>query len=117
VKKLLLAICLATSACAAPLSISAPAPLAATTVDEKTLIIALQTFDTTLTVIDRLVAAKIIVPGSPTALKLADSIHRAKIAFEAAVAAHKAANATNYAIAIGQAQNAIAEINLMLKGN
>lgn len=95
----------------------APAPLAHTAVDEKTLIVALQTFDTVLTAVDRLVEAKVIVPGSPRAIQVADAIRDAKLAYQAASAAQRAGNSGSYLTALAQAQTAVARINLLVKGS
>lgn len=97
--------------------VSAPAPLAATAIDEKTLIVALQTFDTVLTAVDRLVEAGVIVPGSPRALQIADAIRAAKLSYQAASAAQRAGNSGSYLTALAQAQTAVARINLLIKGN
>ena len=83
---------------------------------EKGLIIAMQTFDTLLTAVDKLVAAGVIKPGSPLAMQIADAIHKAKVAFQVAVAAQKVGNSGSYFTAIAQAQAAIADINLLVKG-
>lgn len=115
-KNIIIALSIALAGCST-LSTPVPAPpLAATTVDEKTFIIALQTFDTTLTAIDRLVAAGVIKPGSPTAIKIADAIQRAKTAFQLASAAQKVGNAANYLDALAQAQLAMSQINSLVKG-
>ena len=95
---------------------SSPAPLSHSTIDEKGLILALQTFDTVLTAVDRLVAAGVIAPGSPRALQIADAIHKAKVAYQAASAAQRAGNSGSYLTAISQAQSAVAQINLLVKG-
>lgn len=94
-----------------------PAPLNSTTIDEKTLIVALQTFDTTLTAVDRLIAAGVIKPGSPRALQIAEAIHKAKVAFQAASAAQRAGSATDYLSALTNAQVAMASINVLVKGS
>jgi hypothetical protein len=118
-KKILVALsALSLVACAPGTSIlSAPAPLAQTAMDEKALIVALQTFDVVLTAVDRLVAAGVIKPGSPRAIQIADAIRTARLACQAAVAAHHAGNSTSYFTAISQAQTAIGQINLLIKGS
>ena len=92
-----------------------PAPLSQTTIDEKGFLIALQTFDTVLTVIDKMVANNVIKPGTGNAADLAVEISRAKKAFLAANEARKVGNASSYAAALLQAQSAITQINLMLR--
>ena len=96
---------------------AAPAPLSHTSADEKGLVLSLEVFDTLLTSIDRLVAAGVIIPGSPRALQLANAIHTAKVAYQAASAAQRAGNSGSYFTAIGQAQLAVAQINVLVKGN
>lgn len=114
-KKLLIAIALATAGCTSIAPITS-APLMQTTVDEKALILSLQTFDTVLTAVDQLIAAGVIKPGSRRAVQIADVIAKAKVAFNAASAAQRAGNATNYISAIADAQQAVANINILIKG-
>jgi hypothetical protein len=114
-KKILIAVSIALAGCATN-PLASPTPLAQTTIDEKGLIIAMQTFDTLLSAVDRLVAVGLIKPGSPIALKIADAVHTAKVAFQAASAAQRAGNSTSYFTAISQAQAAIANINQLIKG-
>lgn len=116
-KKILIALSIALAGCQPGGLLSAPAPLASTTIDEKTLIVALQTFDVVLTAVDRLVAARVIVPGSSRALQIADAIHTAKLAYQSASAAQRAGNSANYLTALTNAQTAVARINLLVKGN
>lgn len=115
-KKIFIALALATASCQTPQVLQAPAPCAASSIDEKGYVIALQTFDTMLTAIDRLQLAGVIHGGSPQAIKIADAIHDAKLAFQAAGAAQKACNTTNYFTAIAQAHAAISKINVLIKG-
>lgn len=115
-KKIFIALSLALTSCSTVSALGSPAPLAQTTVDEKTLVVALQTFDTTLTAIDQLVAAGVIKPGSPQALAIANYIDTAKKAYQAAAAAQRVGNASSYAAALLQVQNAIAQINSLVKG-
>lgn len=115
-KIIFMATALALASCQPGSVLNPPAPLAQTTIDEKGLIVALQTFDTVLTAVDRLVAAGVIKPGSPRAVAIADAIHNAKIAFQAASAAQRAGNATGYLTALTNAQTAIAQVNSLIKG-
>ena len=117
-KKVLIAfsLALALPACN-PAKLAEPAPLAQTTIDEKTLVVALQTFDTALTAVDRLIAAKVIVPGSPRAIQIADAIKRAKQAYKIASAAQRVGNQQSYFAALLQAQQAVGEISVLLGGN
>jgi len=115
-RKLIIALSIALAGCQSVPNPLAPAPLASTSIDEKTLVIALQTFDTVLTAVDKLVAARVITPGSPKAIAIADAIAKAKQAYQAASAAQRVGNASSYIAALGQAQVAIAQINLLIKG-
>jgi hypothetical protein len=116
-KKFLIALSIFSLTGCATNPLASPAPLASTTIDEKGLIIALQTFDTLLTAVDKLVAVGVITAGSPHAIAMADAINKAKIAYQAASAAQRAGNSASYITAIGQAQVAIANINQLVKGN
>lgn len=116
-KKILIALALASTTACATNPLASPAPLAQSAVDEKTLVIALQSFDTALTAIDRLVAAKIIVPGSHNAMELAAAIDRAKLALQAAMAAQKAGSSASYLAAFQNAQQAISDIDVLIKGD
>ena len=95
-------------------AVSAPAPLAQTMIDERGLVLSLQVFDTALNAIDRLIEARVIVPGSPRAIQIADAIRSAKLAYQAASAAQRVGNSGSYLTAINQAQVAIANINLLI---
>lgn len=116
-KKIIIALSIALAGCQTPTFLQAPAPLAAQSVDEKTLVLALQTFDTALTAVDRLVAAGVIVPGSPRAVQIADAIRTAKKAYQAASAAQRAGNTTSYFTAIAQAKLAVGEISTLIGSN
>jgi len=50
-------------------------------------------------------------------LQIADSVNIAKRAYQAASAAQKVGNASSYLAALGQAQVAVAEISILIKGN
>lgn len=89
---------------------SAPAPLEQTVVDERALVLALETFDTTLTSVDILIESGYIVPGSPRAIEIAGHIDRAKNALEAASAAQRAGSTRSYLEAIENARAAIAAV-------
>lgn len=115
-KKIFIALLLATASCSPGGVLSSPAPCSATVVDERTLVIALQSFDTMLTAVDRLVKAKVIVPGSPKAVQIADAIHAAKVGYQTASAAQRACNSSSYFTALTQASTAVARINSLIKG-
>jgi hypothetical protein len=120
VKKILIALALVStplSACAGFNPFVSPAPLTHSAVDEKTLIVALQTFDTLLTAVDKLIEVGVIKPGSPRAVQIADAIAKAKQAFQAADAARKAGSSQSYVAAFSDAQSAVAQISLLIKGS
>jgi predicted small lipoprotein YifL len=95
---------------------TAPAPLNATTIDDKALIVALQSADTIATSIDALVAAKVIVPGTPRALAVQSALKRLKSFLQAASAAQRAGSATSYARALGSAATAAKDIQSAIRG-
>lgn len=97
--------------------VSAPAPCSISAVDEQTLVIGLQAFDTALTAVDRLIAAGVIVPGSSRALQIADAIHDAKLGFQTARAAHLACNSSSYLTALSQAGVAVGKIKELIRSN
>lgn len=113
----LLALGLLTSGCAGFMAdpTAAPAPLEQTVVDERALVLALETFDTALTSVDILIEAGYIKPGSPKALTIAGHIDRAKAALQAASAAQRAGSTASYLEAIGQARTAIAAVKAALR--
>jgi hypothetical protein len=117
-KKILIAMsALALTSCEAIENVvNAPAPCSVSTVDEKSLIIALQTFDALLTSVDKLVAAKVIVPGSPRAVQIANAIQSAKFAYQAASAAQRVCDTHSYLTALAQAQIAVGKISTLVKG-
>lgn len=94
---------------------SAPAPLEQTVVDEKALVLALETFDTTLTSVDILVDNGYIKPGSARALQIAGYIDTAKRALQTASAAQRAGSTASYLEAIDQARAAIAGVKVLLQ--
>jgi hypothetical protein len=116
-KKIFVALSIALAGCAPGGILSSPAPLTHTTIDEKTLIVALQTFDTVLTAVNKLIAAKVIVPGTPRAIAIADAIHKAKVAYQAASFAQRAGSSANYLAALDEAQTALGTISSLVKGN
>ena len=113
----LLALGLLTAGCAGFLAdpASAPAPLEQTVVDEKALVLALETFDTALSSVDILIEAGYITPGSPKALEIAGNIDRAKAALAAASAAQRAGSTRSYIEALEKAREAISAVRTALK--
>ena len=95
---------------------NAPAPLEQTVIDEKGLLAAFSAFDVALTAVDGLVATKVIVPGSPTALKIKGYLRTAQTGLNAAAAAQKAGSATDYVKALNSAREALTLASATLKG-
>lgn len=93
-----------------------PAPLTATSIDEKALTIAAQALDTTALSASALVKAHVIVAGSPRALGLATALDKARHGVNAAAAARRVGNAASYRAALADAESAIAEIRTIIGG-
>lgn len=93
-----------------------PAPAAATTIDEKALLIGYQALDTVLVAVDGLIVAGVVVPGSDAAGKIDRAIEGAQTALNAARAARAALSATDYASAMADAQLAFTQLQSLLKG-
>lgn len=93
---------------------SAPAPLEQTVIDERGLVLALETFDTTLTSVDILIETGYITPGSEKALQIADYIDSAKAWLQVASRAQRAGSTASYAEAITNARSAIAGVKAIL---
>ena len=67
------------------------APARAMNIDEKGIKLAFDTFDTVLTAVDGLIAAKVIEPGSPRALQLRALLYRVQQALNAAASKYRIA--------------------------
>lgn len=114
---------------ARPNTASATAPLAGTVIDEEALKAAWGAFDVALTAIDALVAAKIIKPGSPKALRLQGYIVATKSALDAATdlalalndplkrlsPAEVAAKVAQYKLVMAKAKTAMADARIALQ--
>jgi hypothetical protein len=100
----------ATAAAIADASRTAPPATitAKVTIDDRLLDIALDTFETTLTIIDSFVATGVIERGSPKARNVRDAIVFTRLGFLAASSAQNAGNAQSY-------RSALAEIKLSLR--
>ena len=94
-----------------------PAPLSQTTVDEKSLIAALNAFDVLLTAIDGLRDAGVLVPGSPKALKVKALIQVAQDGLNTAKAVRDGLSTEDPALALDSATSAFRQITALLKGN
>lgn len=93
-----------------------PAPLAQTLVDDKALVLALQSAETIATTVDALVAAKVLVPGTPRALAVQSALKRLRGFLTAASAAQRAGNATTYRAALTDAAVAVQDITKLIRG-
>lgn len=119
-KRIIIALSLMLSACQLP-SFSlgtpvSPAPLAKTAIDDKALMAAWKSFDVALDAINLAIDAKVIVPGTPRAVKIADAIDRVTAALSAAESAAAAGSATDYLTAINHARAALDQLRFALKG-
>lgn len=119
-KRMIIAISLALSACTLPsFSLggpSAPAPLAQTAIDDKALSAAWKSFDVALDAINLAIDAKAIQVGSPKATKIADAIDRVTAALTAAESAASAGSSSDYLTAINHARAALDQLRIALKG-
>lgn len=116
-KRLLITAALALSACAPTAVTTAPAPLNQTVIDEKALLVAINGAEAIRAAVDVLVAAKVIVPGTPRALAVRDALVKARNGLNAAAAAQKAGSTASYFTAIEQANQAITQIRSVLNLN
>ena len=113
----LAALCL--SACIPGLQlggVQAPAPLAQTHYDEQALNLAWETFDTVLTSVDALVESGHLVRNSPRALQVRRYLIQARSALNAATAAARAGNTTDYGTALAQAREAYTNVRGIISG-
>lgn len=94
---------------------SVAAPLSGTTTDEQSLLFAVESFDSLLTVVDTLVAVGVLEKNSPRALKVQMLLRTARTGLNAAVAAQKAGNEANVLVALSDARLALAEVQTILK--
>lgn len=109
----ILAAATALSACSTPFVIgpqAAPAPLAATTIDDRALMAAWRTFDAALDAINLYMDAKPSAIGTPGAVRLANAVDAVSAALTAAESAAAAGSATDYATAIAKAKDALTEM-------
>lgn len=116
---LFLSVLIALGACT-PLSLTpiqpSPAPLERTVIDEKGLLATWAAFDVVLASVDGLIASKVIVPGSPSALAIKGHIKTTQNALNAATAAQRAGSAKNYFAAMIEAEKAFRLVATTLKG-
>lgn len=120
-KSLILVLSLALAACSGvPMSVTqAPAPLAATAIDDRALQTAWKSFDVALDAINLYLDAKPSVIGTPGAKRLADGIDALTAALTAAESAAAAGSTTSYAVALVNVKDAAASLRvamLALKG-
>lgn len=95
----------------------APAPLAATTADDKALETAWRSFDAALDAINLLGDAGIIQPGSPSGKAIAAGIRKVNSALVAAESFDAVASTTDYLVALAEAQEGLNEIRAALRSN
>lgn len=105
------------ASCALPAGLAlppAPAPAAHTVIDDRALEVAWKTFDVAIDAINVLVQANVIKPGTPRAKTIATAIRRVNMALVAAEHADKIASVGDYAAAIKEATEAMADIHAAL---
>jgi hypothetical protein len=95
-------------------SIPAP-PLQGTTVDEKSLLVAIDAYEVALTGVDKLVAAGVLVRGTPKALAVKGFMSDARDWLNAAAGAQKAGSTTKVLAALANAQAALSAAGNALK--
>lgn len=93
-----------------------PAPLAQTVIDDQAVVFGYQALDTTLTVVDALVATGAITPGSVKANRIADIIDTTRDWLNAAAAAQKVGQAHSYREAMANAKAALAKLKTAIGG-
>lgn len=99
----------ATGATAAPVT-----PLGNTAVDEQSIQFAYNALDVATKGAHALVVTKVVTPGSPTALKLADGLDTTRKWLNLADDARRAGNATSAAAAFKQAQSSMSDLTAAL---
>ena len=118
-RALVLVLCLCLSACGLPsLAITpaaAPAPLAATTIDDKALDEAWKAYDIALDAINLAVDLKAITPGSAKAVAIADANDRVLAAFQLAEHAAAGLSTVSYVQALAQLDAALADLKVVLR--
>ncbi len=110
---------LSLTACQLPniqIGAEAPAPLAATVIDDKALMAAWQSFDLALDGINLLADKGYLVPGTAKAIKVADGIDKVTAFLTAAESAVAAGSTKDYAVAMANTRGAIAQLRAALKG-
>jgi hypothetical protein len=96
------------------INVAPPATLSRTTIDEKFVRSAFLTFDTALHIIDGLRDTGVLVPGTPKAHKVRDTIRLVQRWLNAASSAQKAGNAATYTEALRNARAALASLQTSL---
>ncbi len=91
-------------------------PGASTIIDDKALIVALQSADTIATSVDALVAVGAVQPGSERALAIRSGLIRLRRLLTAASAAQRAGEAQTYAQALTDAARAAQDITAAIRG-
>lgn len=110
-KRALIAVALALSACTPTTVTTAPAPLNQTVIDEKGLIAAVNTAQAIRTVVDFLRDSGKLVPGTPLALQVQEGLRALRDGLNGAAAARQAGSTTSYAVAIAKASEAAVTLN------
>jgi hypothetical protein len=120
-KRLLFLLPLALAACdpTTPPSTVGSTPVISTVCQQisvERLDVALKAYDAAIDAVNLLIDAKVIKPGSPTALKIASANDKVLAAFNAAEAARTACNATSYAASLNAVLAGIADLRSAIHG-
>lgn len=110
--------CAMTATAPADASSTAPAfsePLRATDADEQGVKLAFDGYDSLLSAVDLLVAAKVIEPGSARALQIQRGLVVLKGALNAFASAQRAGNADSYQAAFVDARHAFEEVRTLIQ--
>lgn len=97
-------------------SVSSPAPLAQTVIDDKALDAAWKSFDVALDAINLAIDAGAIKPGTPKAIAVADAIDKVTAILTAAEKAAAAGSSADYVTALINARGAFLDLRAALKG-
>lgn len=112
-------ICLASVAltgCESMGNLTSPAPLQRTVIDDRAVRYAFLGLDTLATLADAAMDSKLVVPGTPLALTLADGLEKTKYWLNAASRAQKAGSLLEYNRAFEEASKAMALVKKALGG-
>lgn len=97
--------------------LTSPAPLQRVVIDDRAVRYSFLTLDTLASLADAAMDAKLVAPGTPRALAIADGLELTKKWLNAASAAQKAGSLTDYNEAFAQAAIAMEQVKKALGGS